>query len=81
MDGSLRSIIQPAFRDQDLNLVGNRRHYRATWYETQEDSEPSTVLRKANLIGEAQASTHCRLASNSGLPAIVVSGGFTTLIF
>jgi Asp-tRNA(Asn)/Glu-tRNA(Gln) amidotransferase A subunit family amidase len=36
-----------------------------------------TLRRKANLIGEAQANTNCRLASNSGLPAIVVPGGFT----
>jgi amidase len=35
------------------------------------------IRRKANLIGEAQPGTNCRLASNSGLPAIVVPGGFT----
>jgi amidase len=36
-----------------------------------------TIRRKANLIGEAQAGTNCQLASNSGLPAISVPGGFT----
>jgi amidase len=36
-----------------------------------------TIRRKANLIGEAQLGSNCRLASNSGLPAIVVPGGFT----
>ena len=36
-----------------------------------------TIRRKANLIGEAQQGTNCRLSSNSGLPAIVVPGGFT----
>ena len=36
-----------------------------------------TIRRKANLIGEAQLGTNCQFASNSGLPAIVVPGGFT----
>jgi amidase len=36
-----------------------------------------TIRRKANLISEAQAGTNCQLASNSGLPAISVPGGFT----
>jgi len=36
-----------------------------------------TIRRKANLIGQAQSGTNCRFASNSGLPAIVVPGGFT----
>jgi Asp-tRNA(Asn)/Glu-tRNA(Gln) amidotransferase A subunit family amidase len=36
-----------------------------------------TIRRKANVIGEAQPGTNCRLSSNSGLPAIVVPGGFT----
>jgi amidase len=36
-----------------------------------------TIRRKANVIGEAQAGTNCQLASNSGLPAIVVPAGFT----
>ena len=36
-----------------------------------------TIRRKANLIGEAQQGTNCRLSSNSGLPAIVVPAGFT----
>jgi Asp-tRNA(Asn)/Glu-tRNA(Gln) amidotransferase A subunit family amidase len=36
-----------------------------------------TIRRKANVIGEAQGGTNCRLSSNSGLPAIVVPGGFT----
>jgi amidase len=35
-----------------------------------------TIRRKANLIGEAQPGTNCQLASNSGLPAISVPGGF-----
>jgi amidase len=37
-----------------------------------------TIRRKANLIGEAQPGTNCQLASNSGLPAISVPGGFTS---
>jgi amidase len=37
-----------------------------------------TIRRKANLIGEAQQGTNCQFASNSGLPAIVVPGGFTS---
>jgi amidase len=36
-----------------------------------------TIRRKANVIGEAQLGTNCRLSSHSGLPAIVVPGGFT----
>ena len=36
-----------------------------------------TIRRKANVIGEAQPGTNCRLSSNSSLPAIVVPGGFT----
>ena len=36
-----------------------------------------TIRRKANLIGQAQLGTNCRLSSNSGLPAISVPGGFT----
>jgi amidase len=36
-----------------------------------------TIRRKANVIGETQPGTNCRLSSNSGLPAIVVPGGFT----
>jgi amidase len=36
-----------------------------------------TIRRKANLIGEVQQGTNCRLSSNSGLPAIVVPAGFT----
>jgi Asp-tRNA(Asn)/Glu-tRNA(Gln) amidotransferase A subunit family amidase len=35
------------------------------------------IRRKANLIGEAQLGTNCHLSANSGLPAIVVPGGFT----
>jgi amidase len=37
-----------------------------------------TLTRKASLIGEAQPGSNCRLSSNSGLPAIVVPGGFTS---
>jgi len=36
-----------------------------------------TIRRKANVIGEVQMGTNCHLSSNSGLPAIVVPGGFT----
>lgn len=36
-----------------------------------------TIRRKANVIGEVQIGTNCHLSSNSGLPAIVVPGGFT----
>jgi Asp-tRNA(Asn)/Glu-tRNA(Gln) amidotransferase A subunit family amidase len=36
-----------------------------------------TIRRKANVIGEAQIGTNCHLSANSGLPAIVVPGGFT----
>jgi amidase len=36
-----------------------------------------TITRKANLIGQAQAGTNCKLSSGSGLPAISVPGGFT----
>jgi amidase len=36
-----------------------------------------TIRRKANLIGQAQPGTNCGFASRSGLPAIVVPGGFT----
>ena len=36
-----------------------------------------SIRLKPNLIGEAQAGNNCRLSSNSGLPAIVVPGGFT----
>jgi amidase len=36
-----------------------------------------TIRRKANLIGEMQMGTNCHLSANSGLPAIVVPGGFT----
>jgi amidase len=36
-----------------------------------------TIRRKANVIGEMQMGTNCQLSANSGLPAIVVPGGFT----
>jgi amidase len=36
-----------------------------------------TIRRKANLIGQAQLGTNCGFAARSGLPAIVVPGGFT----
>jgi len=36
-----------------------------------------TIRRKANVVGQAQAGTNCHLSANSGLPAIVVPGGFT----
>src|SRR5712671_906293 len=36
-----------------------------------------SIRRKANVIGEAQPGTNCRISANSGLPAIVVPGGFT----
>jgi amidase len=36
-----------------------------------------TIRRKTNIIGETQVGTNCQLSANSGLPAIVVPGGFT----
>ena len=36
-----------------------------------------TIRRKANIAGQPQAGTNCHLSANSGLPAIVVPGGFT----
>jgi amidase len=36
-----------------------------------------TIRRKANVVGEMQLGTNCHLSANSGLPAIVVPGGFT----
>jgi amidase len=36
-----------------------------------------TIRRNANVIGEMQMGTNCQLSANSGLPAIVVPGGFT----
>ena len=36
-----------------------------------------TIRRKANVIGEMQMGSNCQLSANSGLPAIVVPGGFT----
>ena len=36
-----------------------------------------TIRRKANVIGQMQMGTNCHLSANSGLPAIVVPGGFT----
>jgi amidase len=36
-----------------------------------------TITRKANLIGQAQAGSNCKLSSTSGLPAISIPGGFT----
>jgi amidase len=36
-----------------------------------------TIRRKANMTGQPQAGTNCHLSANSGLPAIVVPGGFT----
>ena len=36
-----------------------------------------TIRRKAALIGEVQMGTNCYLSAKSGLPAIVVPGGFT----
>jgi len=35
------------------------------------------IRRKANIIGEEQEGSNCRLSSNSGLPAITVPAGFT----
>ena len=36
-----------------------------------------TIRRKANVAGQPQAGTNCHSSANSGLPAIVVPGGFT----
>jgi amidase len=36
-----------------------------------------TIRRKANVAGQPQAGTNCHLSANSGLPAIVVPGGFS----
>jgi amidase len=36
-----------------------------------------TITRKANLIGQAQSGSSCKLGSTSGLPAISIPGGFT----
>ena len=36
-----------------------------------------SIRKKPSLIDEAQGGSNCRLSSNSGLPAIVVPGGFT----
>ena len=36
-----------------------------------------TIRRKANVVGQVQPGTNCHLSANSGLPAIVVPGGFT----
>jgi Asp-tRNA(Asn)/Glu-tRNA(Gln) amidotransferase A subunit family amidase len=36
-----------------------------------------TIRRKANVAGQPQVGTNCHLSANSGLPAIVVPGGFT----
>jgi Asp-tRNA(Asn)/Glu-tRNA(Gln) amidotransferase A subunit family amidase len=36
-----------------------------------------TIRRKANVIGEMPMGTNCQLSANSGLPAVVVPGGFT----
>jgi amidase len=36
-----------------------------------------TIRRKANVVGQPQAGTNCHLSANSGLPAIVLPGGFT----
>jgi Asp-tRNA(Asn)/Glu-tRNA(Gln) amidotransferase A subunit family amidase len=36
-----------------------------------------TIRRKANVIGQVQPGTNCHLSANSGLPSIVVPGGFT----
>ena len=35
------------------------------------------IRRKANVAGQPQLGTNCHLSANSGLPAIVVPGGFT----
>jgi amidase len=36
-----------------------------------------TIRRKATVVGQVQPGTNCHLSANSGLPAIVVPGGFT----
>ena len=36
-----------------------------------------TIRRKATLLGEGQPGSNCRLAANSGLPAISIPAGFT----
>jgi amidase len=36
-----------------------------------------TIRRKANVVGQPQMGSNCHLSANSGLPAIVVPGGFT----
>jgi len=36
-----------------------------------------TIRRKANVIGEMQMGTNCRLSANSGLSAITTPAGFT----
>lgn len=36
-----------------------------------------TIRRKPNLAGQPQPGTNCHLSANSGMPSIVVPGGFT----
>ena len=38
-----------------------------------------TIRHKASVIGDMQMGSNCRLSANSGLPAIVVPGGFTPM--
>jgi len=66
-----------------LELVVKRNTLREAILKAMADNRVDALAypatrRKANLIGEAQlGSDNCQLAANSGLPAIVVPGGFT----
>jgi len=76
-----------AFESRDtkeyLELVVRRNILRDAILKAMADARLDVLAfpptrRKANLIGETQLGTeNCQLASNSGLPAIVVPGGFT----
>jgi amidase len=79
------AIAQPSPRSFELEYlqhIAKRSALRGAILKAMADNNIDalaypTLLRKANLIGEAQANTNCRLAANSGLPAMVVPGGFT----
>jgi amidase len=66
-----------------LELVVKRNTLREAILKAMADNRVDALAypptrRKANLIGEVQlGGDNCQLAANSGLPAIVVPGGFT----
>jgi len=74
--------VEPRDTEEYLAHIVKRNILREAILKAMADSRVEalaypTIGRKPNVIGETQMGVNCQLSANSGLPAIVVPGGFT----